>query len=237
MIYLDRFMTVSSYFNDVCTSVFLFAKEMFPWKQLIWCLSVKNSLWLRPWHHYERHLFLSRFPLLDEHQNKENKLNLANCPTKWGRNKKSKCRLAVNVFKCSQEDRRVSRSSGLMFPCELCDSVFSSHNHYWIMCSCGSVVEHCVSSAKVVGLILREHMYWQYKCIAWMHCKSLWIKASAKCINVNVISFIQHHSEMKGTILNLIISKLKMLLDYCSFSVELDFCCRSVLMFHWLSHD
>ncbi len=24
------------------------------------------------------------------------------------------------------------------------------------------------------------------KCIAWMHCKSLWIKASAKCINVNV---------------------------------------------------
>ncbi len=29
--------------------------------------------------------------------------------------------------------------------------------------------------------------YWQYKCITWMHCKSLWIKASAKCINVNVI--------------------------------------------------
>ncbi len=26
-------------------------------------------------------------------------------------------------------------------------------------CSCGSVVEHCVSSAKVVGLIPREHMY------------------------------------------------------------------------------
>ncbi len=24
------------------------------------------------------------------------------------------------------------------------------------------------------------------KCIAWMYCKSLWIKASAKCINVNV---------------------------------------------------
>ncbi len=28
--------------------------------------------------------------------------------------------------------------------------------------------------------------YWQYKCIAWMPCKSLWIKVSAKCINVNV---------------------------------------------------
>ncbi len=51
-------------------------------------------------------------------------------------------------------------------------------------CSCGSVVEHCVSSAKVVGSIPREHIYWQYKGITWMHCKSLWIKASAKCINV-----------------------------------------------------
>ncbi len=27
------------------------------------------------------------------------------------------------------------------------------------------------------------------KCIAWMHCKSLWIKASAKCINVNVLCY------------------------------------------------
>ncbi len=44
-------------------------------------------------------------------------------------------------------------------------------------------LEHCVSSAKVVGSIPREHTYWQYKCIAWMHCKSL---ASAKCINVNL---------------------------------------------------
>ncbi len=47
-------------------------------------------------------------------------------------------------------------------------------------------LEHCVSSAKVVGSIPREHTYWQHKRIAWMHCKSLWIKASAKCINVNV---------------------------------------------------
>ncbi len=51
-------------------------------------------------------------------------------------------------------------------------------------------LEHCVSSAKVVGSIPREHTYWQYKCIAWMHCKSLWIKASAKCINVNVHCFV-----------------------------------------------
>ncbi len=52
--------------------------------------------------------------------------------------------------------------------------------------SCGSVVEHCVSSAKVVGSIPREHTYWP-KCIIWMYCKSLWIKVSAKCINVNVV--------------------------------------------------
>ncbi len=32
-----------------------------------------------------------------------------------------------------------------------------------------------------MGSIPREHTYWQYKCIAWMHCKSLWIKASGKC--------------------------------------------------------
>ncbi len=37
-----------------------------------------------------------------------------------------------------------------------------------------------------VYCVPREHIYWQYKCIAWMHCKSLWIKASAKYINVNV---------------------------------------------------
>ncbi len=41
-------------------------------------------------------------------------------------------------------------------------------------------LEHCVSSAKVVGSILKEHTYWQYKYIA---CKSLWIKASNKCVN------------------------------------------------------
>ncbi len=31
----------------------------------------------------------------------------------------------------------------------------------------------------------REHTYWQSKCKAWMHCKSLWIKVSVKCIHVN----------------------------------------------------
>ncbi len=45
-------------------------------------------------------------------------------------------------------------------------------------------LEHCDSSAKVVGSIPREHILTK-KCIAWVHCKSLWTKASDKCINVN----------------------------------------------------
>ncbi len=49
-------------------------------------------------------------------------------------------------------------------------------------------LEDCVSSAKIVGSIPREHTYWQKKCIAWMHCKSLWIKASAKWKCTLVIS-------------------------------------------------
>ncbi len=51
-------------------------------------------------------------------------------------------------------------------------------------CSCGSVVEHCVSSTKVVGSIPREHSNTDN---VYPKCKLLWIKASAKCINVNVI--------------------------------------------------
>ncbi len=52
-----------------------------------------------------------------------------------------------------------------------------------IMIPVFSVVEHCVSSAKVVGSIPREHTHWQYM----YNLNALWIKASAKCINVNVI--------------------------------------------------
>ncbi len=35
------------------------------------------------------------------------------------------------------------------------------------------------------------------KCIAWMHCKSLWIKASAKCINVIVGKWVNHDKQPK----------------------------------------
>ncbi len=50
----------------------------------------------------------------------------------------------------------------------------------------GSVVEHCVSSAKGCGFDSQGTHVLIKNCITWMHCKSLWIKASAKCINVNV---------------------------------------------------
>ncbi len=69
-------------------------------------------------------------------------------------------------------------------------SYYIYYTYYCItnMCSCGSVVEHCVSRAqKVVGSNPRKHKY--KTCITWMHCKSLWIKASAKCINVNVLIY------------------------------------------------
>ncbi len=38
-----------------------------------------------------------------------------------------------------------------------------------------------------MGSIPRERAYWQKKCIAWMHCKSLWIKASAKCLKFKLV--------------------------------------------------
>ncbi len=47
------------------------------------------------------------------------------------------------------------------------------------------MVEHCVNSAKGYGFDSQEHT--DNTCITRMHCKSLWIKASAKCVNVNVI--------------------------------------------------
>ncbi len=54
-----------------------------------------------------------------------------------------------------------------------------------IRCSCGSAVEHCVSSTKGCGFNSQgTRILTEKKCIAWMHCKSFWIKASAKCINV-----------------------------------------------------
>ncbi len=45
--------------------------------------------------------------------------------------------------------------------CGLMSPVVIHFHLYFIVFLCGSVVEHCVSSAKVVGSIPREHIYWQ----------------------------------------------------------------------------
>ncbi len=36
-------------------------------------------------------------------------------------------------------------------------------------------------------IIINNSTFTDNKCIAWMHCKWLWIQASAKCINVITI--------------------------------------------------
>lgn len=43
------------------------------------------------------------------------------------------------------------------------------------------LVERCVSNALVVDLILREKKIFEKKSIDWVYCKSLSIKASARC--------------------------------------------------------
>ncbi len=45
------------------------------------------------------------------------------------------------------------------------------------------------------------------KCITWMHCKSLWIKASAKCINVNVNVNLTYIKRSFGPLLKLYINR------------------------------
>ncbi len=60
-------------------------------------------------------------------------------------------------------------------------SIHVSQILYMYVCSCGSVVENCVSSTKGCGFNSQGTRL-QKKCITWI----LWIKASAKCINENV---------------------------------------------------
>ncbi len=49
------------------------------------------------------------------------------------------------------------------------------------------LVEYGASNAKIMGSIPRESKSWfNAETVTWMQCKSLWIKASAKYINVNV---------------------------------------------------
>ncbi len=68
---------------------------------------------------------------------------------------------------------------------------------YGYVCSCGSVVEHCVSRAKDCGFNSHGTHIWTKKCIAWMHCKLLWIKASDKCQNYWFL--LLHHFLINGS--------------------------------------
>ncbi len=57
-------------------------------------------------------------------------------------------------------------------------------------CPCGSVLEHCVSNAKGCGFNSQRTKLLTKKMYNLKHCKSLWIKASAKCINIRVVYII-----------------------------------------------
>ncbi len=61
------------------------------------------------------------------------------------------------------------------------NSTFDSR--FVLKCSCGSVLEHWVSSANGCGFDSQGTHILPKQCI---DCRSIWIKASAKCINVNV---------------------------------------------------
>ncbi len=65
----------------------------------------------------------------------------------------------------------------------------SGPSRFYPSSSCGSVIEHCVSSKKGCGFNSQETHKLTKKFIIWLHCKSLWIIASAKCIHLNVHLF------------------------------------------------
>ncbi len=109
-------------------------------------------------------------------------------------------------------------------------SCFKTVNRTVVQCSCGSAVEHYVSSAKGVGLILREHIL------------TIQIKLSAKCINVNVVrsipelqSFqfklfcsVSSKEEMTG---NRIVLLILLGLFYCTFLEGQFFCLILKILF------
>ncbi len=64
------------------------------------------------------------------------------------------------------------------------------HLKHFSMFECNHIYIYiyiCMKSLVLQSLNILNESLNESKCIAWMHCKSLWIKASAKCINVNVM--------------------------------------------------
>ncbi len=101
-----------------------------------------------------------------------------------------------------------------MYECWRCEGIvlYQCCHEFTVWCntktwnrrrSCGSVVEHCVSSAKCFGFNSQGTHIFIKKCIAWMYSKSLWIKASAKCKckmlpsphSLHCWAFFQHGNE------------------------------------------
>ncbi len=52
------------------------------------------------------------------------------------------------------------------------------------------MVEHCVSRAKGCGFDSQGTHVLMKTCTVWMYCKSLWMKASDKCVNVMIYIYI-----------------------------------------------
>ncbi len=69
----------------------------------------------------------------------------------------------------------------------LCECVSSEY----IRCSCGSVLEHCVSSTKCCGFNSQgTQILIKIKCVSWVHCNLLWIKV------FDIYNNIIHHPSL-----------------------------------------
>ncbi len=79
------------------------------------------------------------------------------------------------------------RSPSMLSRVPLCQDFCPAIWCAWCSFPVAQLVEHGASNAKIMGSIPRESKSWSnVETVTWMQCKSLWIKASAKCINVNV---------------------------------------------------
>ncbi len=71
-------------------------------------------------------------------------------------------------------------------------SVWMRVSSEYIRCSCGSVVEHCVSSTTCCGFNSQGiQILIKIKCVSWMHCNLLWIKV----FDIYIKLFIIPHSQ------------------------------------------
>ncbi len=71
----------------------------------------------------------------------------------------------------------------------LSNTTSGSYSERWSMEKCSRLLAQSITTSWTdISLSnIRQFfmiVFWK-KCITWMHCKSLWIKASAKCINGN----------------------------------------------------